>query len=316
MPPELSWRRMQRDMVANPPVNIVLAARRNVAEPEELQRLNITAALQQDFRGILDGIAGDNFRLIEYTPGYKPDSNEILWVDLHALPDISAIVGRIANLQALVLFDEDEGFVDALAYYALLARLNNNRGLVFFRKTSEKLELAHGAAFGAIFRRGQYDRIEETMFLFDRSIDCWSDGRYVFIKNPGNFERIFRYYEQLQRRAEETVVSVLERIPISNVDEFREACTTQVRFMTKLAVIARKPYLGQIGMADIRRAIREHNLDVEIVREDGQEKLLFDPDPSRRWILLKLLDDDYLNSVMTHLKYEVNSKIPQQAANE
>jgi hypothetical protein len=96
--------------------------------------------------------------------------------------------------------------------------------------------------------------------------------------------------------------------------EFRAACTTQIRFMTKLAVIASKPYLAQIGMVDIRRAIDEHGLPVEVVQNNGQEMLVFDPDPSRRWILLKLLDDDYLNSVMTHLRYEVNSKIARPAA--
>jgi hypothetical protein len=45
------------------------------------------------------------------------------------------------------------------------------------------------------------------------------------------------------------------------------------------------------------------------VKEDGRDHLKFDPDPSRRWILLKLLDDDYLNSNMTDNKYEANSKL-------
>jgi SH3-like domain-containing protein len=67
-------------------------------------------------------------------------------------------------------------------------------------------------------------------------------------------------------------------------------------------------------MVDLRRAIDEHGLPVEVVQNNGQEMLVFDPDPSRRWILLKLLDDDYLNSVMTHLRYEVNSKITRPAA--
>jgi hypothetical protein len=125
---------------------------------------------------------------------------------------------------------------------------------------------------------------------------------------------MFRYFEQLQARAQQTVDAVLLRVPILNADEFRAACTTQIRFMTKLAVIASKPYLAQIGMVDIRRAIGEHGLPVEIVQNNGQETLVFDPDPSRRWILLKLLDDDYLNSVMTHLRYEVNSKIARPAA--
>jgi hypothetical protein len=63
-------------------------------------------------------------------------------------------------------------------------------------------------------------------------------------------------------------------------------------------------------MEAINCSIRENELPIVSVMEDGVEKLVFDPEPSRRWILLKLLDDDYLTSVMTELKYEVNSKIP------
>jgi hypothetical protein len=42
---------------------------------------------------------------------------------------------------------------------------------------------------------------------------------------------------------------------------------------------------------------------------DGRGHLKFDPDPGRRWILLKLPDDDYLNSKMTDNKYEAISKL-------
>ena len=44
------------------------------------------------------------------------------------------------------------------------------------------------------------------------------------------------------------------------------------------------------------------------MNENGQEKLLFEANPNRRWLILKLLDDDFLGSIMTHEKYEVNSK--------
>lgn len=46
----------------------------------------------------------------------------------------------------------------------------------------------------------------------------------------------------------------------------------------------------------------------QLVTDDGQEKLLFENDREKRWLILKLLDDDYLGSVMTRQKYEVNSK--------
>lgn len=313
MPAEQALRRIRREMAANPPVNVVLGSRANPNQQDDIRRLNITASLQAGFREIAGNALADQLRLIPYQPGYKPDAGEVCWFDLQGAPEIAEIVQRVLNFQALVIFEEDDDFIDSLIYYALFARVAAQRGVVFFRKTSEKLVLGRGAPFAAIFKRGHYDRVEETVFLFDRNIDCWSDGRYIFINNVGSFERMFRYFEQLQARAQQTVDAVLQRVPISNADEFRAACTTQIRFMTKLAVIATKPYLAQIGMADIRRAIDEHQLPVEVVQEDGQAKLVFDPDPSRRWILLKLLDDDYLNSVMTHLRYEVNSKIARVA---
>ena len=78
--------------------------------------------------------------------------------------------------------------------------------------------------------------------------------------------------------------------------------------LSKLAQIARKPYLGRVTMQDMRRTIDEFHLGVQIVQENGQEKLLFEGSLAKRWLILKLLDDDYLGSTMTHEKYEVNSK--------
>jgi len=92
----------------------------------------------------------------------------------------------------------------------LFARVAAQRGTVFFRKTSEKLVLG-AVRVRSVFRRGHYDTIEETVFLFDRNLDCWSDGRYMFIANVVNFERMFRYFEQLQARAQQTVDAVLLR---------------------------------------------------------------------------------------------------------
>lgn len=82
----------------------------------------------------------------------------------------------------------------------------------------EALPCAEKIPVSSLFRRGHYDTMGETVFLFDRNIDCWSDGRYMFIANVGNFERMFRYFEQLQARAQQTVdaVSGLEFfLPIS-----------------------------------------------------------------------------------------------------
>ena len=58
-------------------------------------------------------------------------------------------------------------------------------------------------------------------------------------------------------------------------------------------------------MARPTETMPSFNLDV-VVRKG---KLVFDESPKRRWLILKLLDDDHLGSSMTRMKYLSNSKV-------
>jgi hypothetical protein len=40
----------------------------------------------------------------------------------------------------------------------------------------------------------------------------------------------------------------------------------------------------------------------------SREQLVFQTDPEHRWRILKLVNDDYLMSLMTNHRYEVDSK--------
>jgi hypothetical protein len=73
-----------------------------------------------------------------------------------------------------------------------------------------------------------------------------------------------------------------------------------------------KPYLHNITMEHIKDTINRHHLSVRTEGVDGQEMIVYDP--KDKWVLLRLLDDDYLWSTLTEQGYEVNGKreLPQQ----
>jgi len=104
-------------------VNVVLGSRANPNQQDDIRRLNITANLQAGFREIAGNALADQLRLIPYEPGYKPDAGEVCWLDLQGAPEIAEIVQRVLNFQALVIFEEDDDFIDSLVYYALFARV-------------------------------------------------------------------------------------------------------------------------------------------------------------------------------------------------
>jgi hypothetical protein len=309
MPPQESLQSLAQALVGNPAVTVVLAA-----EPENevlIQRLNLTDELSAEFlsaaRHSAPGV-GREVRLRPYEAGYKPDADEIVYVDLAQNEAISAQIQAFTQVQRAELFHEDEEVIDSLRFYGIVVSPSARRRAVFFRNYSPKKELTRRAGFAALLRRGSYDKVESRIFLFDSETDCFAWDGYLFIRNVGAFQRIFSYLDELRAKANTTIDTVLAQIPITNHEEFRATCTGQLQMMSKLAQIAGKPYLNRVTMADMRRTIQEFHLDVQIVQENGEERLLFEGSLEKRWLILKLLDDDYLGSIMTNEKYEVNSK--------
>ena len=282
------------------------------AEPDAglvIQRLNLRQDLAAEFLDAAQrATPEENIVLKPYDPGYTPEWNELCYIDLAEYQTIADLIRQISQVQQAELFREQDEVVDNLRFYAIVVSPSARRRAVFFRTYSPKKELTRRAGFAALLSHGHYDKVATKIFLFDLDVDCFSWGGYLFIRSVPAFQRIFNYFEELREKADETVTAILEHIPLSNADEFRAACTGQMQMMSKLAQIARKPYLNRVTLVDIRRTIDEFGLDVRVVEENGQEKLLFEANPNKRWLILKLLDDDFLGSIMTNQKYEVNSK--------
>jgi hypothetical protein len=309
MPEHPDWVRLRNFAQSASAINVVLASEGTDAA-FEFQRLNITEAVSEEFRELvleaLDFYNSD-LDLRPFDPGYKPDSHEVMCLDLEREDRIASIIQSISALNSLQLFQEDDYFIQKLRFYAIVAT-TQSRKAVFFRTYSKSRELSRRPGFALIFRRGQYDKVETPIFTFDKKIDCvtWEDNLYIL--NVPHFERIFDYFSGVAAQAEAAIDEVMSRVPVSNADELKQLLRSQRTMATRIALVARRPYFSRVTMADIKRTIQEFGLDLEIVRENGTEKIVFENSPKKRWLIAKLLDDSYLGSIMTSEKYEVNSK--------
>ena len=128
-------------------------------------------------------------------------------------------------------------------------------------------------------------------------------GDEIFIVNRSNFEHIFRYEDLLRESADASIDAIVEAVPIANLDAFRVTCHGHLIKLKKLRNIAQKGYLGEVTPDILKTTIDEFELEIEI---NDQGELVFEnSDP---WAILRLLDDAYLGSSMTGIKYETNSK--------
>jgi hypothetical protein len=291
--------------------NILMAAEGDESPLLRLQRLTIGDTVSETFLKVCQSIAENDseFDFIKYEPGYRPDDDEICYLPLSESDSVKQTIDSVSRFDDAELFEEKDEIIDNLKFYGLI--VDDDRGkqqAIFFREFTEKDELTRCGWIPLIFERDTYNRVERKIFLFDDGIDCFAWDGYLFILSIQAFQRIFGYFEALKRKADQTLSVVVTSLPISNFNDFTNACKADLRMLAKLAQIEKKPYLQSLTMAKIKEIIVTFNIDVKIVVEGGKEKLVFEGSPSKRWNILKLLDDDYLDSNLTTLKYASNSK--------
>ena len=238
-----------------------------------------------------------------------PQPYEFEYIDLDMYENIKKQVEALAQpLIGLPVFTADEDIVAGIRFYVITVQPSVGEPINFFRTYTPKRELGRSHWFAAWLSDGHFDTVNKPTFLFDNHIDCFSAGRHMFVVQKSNFQAIFRFFETIAYAASETLTLIQQRIPIKHFDQFAEDCQGHLQKLVKLKNIAQQPYLGRISMSDIRKVISQLRLPIEIESVDGTEMIVYDR--RDRWALLKLLDDDYVQALLSNTVYEASTKRP------
>jgi hypothetical protein len=265
--------------------------------PPEPRALSLAGDAEGFFRDVIATRVGDllsplAWALKRLDPLYKPDDDEVEWQRLDALDPVAYAIGKLANTSATLPFDGgDEAYKQRLIYWAVTLTHTDGRQAQFFRSftASAELKRKRGAAF--VSRNGTFTVVEDAIFLFDDQIDCFAFGDYVYILRKRDFRRIFDQLQAVLRRAKKAAQDLHRQVPIANV-----------------LAVRRRDYFGRLSYAMLAPVIAEFSLNIPTAEVDGVTQLVFASEPDQRFRILKLVDDDYLNSSMTDHRYEVNSK--------
>ena len=296
-------------------VTVTLALAAYDAETEEFifRSLNISQALAEEFSELPIKFLNYYYKLNEdgdlllheFTGGYKPDSHEIEWLNYNDNEIIEALC-EVPAPAAIPLVDlDDNAFFKNLRFYTLIIE-NGEQKHLFFRRYGKSKELTRSKNLFVRFVGERYERLKEPTFQFDDKFDVVIHNGYLFSFNKNNFQHIFKYYEMLRASAQQSLDTIEAAIPIANFQGFQTTCMNHLQKLAKLRNIASKPYLAAVTMDDIKNVINTYGLQIDVVVENGEERIAFDE--SNKWAILNLLDDAYLSSMMTGINYEANSK--------
>jgi len=295
-------------------VTVCLASSSKDEALPRFERLLLSAELTEVFRSVAAFTLAHykkehnngNLVLRSYTVESKPDMYEVEHLDLSAYESIMGQISPLTALADMEIFEAEEKFIAGLRFYVIAVQPPGGEPIYFFRSYTPKKMLSRSRFFAMVFNQGIYDRVIEPAFLFDHHIDCVCHSDMMFIFKKDNFQDIFKLFEMIRKVGKETLDSIKATVPIQNFDDFARDCEGHLVKLLKLRNIAAKPYWGRITIENIKKVIEKNKLSVQIVRTNDGEMLVYDP--SNKWVLLKLLDDDYLWSLMTEHSYEVTGK--------
>jgi Domain of unknown function (DUF4868) len=270
----------------------------------DLSRLRLNQNIAAEFRAV-----GHRYiarlaqaETIQLDLGFTPDDDRIMQIAMADF-DEPDLVQRILNPGNIPFFEFDQKA--PIAFHCFLARLDDTRA--GFMHHASSVALARQNKIFGVFEGDVVARLQANVLTFSPAVDLLLEPDVIWVSNIAGFRALFRTMPTLLAGVQEDIGAVTAHMPIANLEDFRNACLGDAKMMAKLAHVARRPYLAAITPVQIREVIDRYHLPPDLLNEDGQ--LVHANSPSRRWLILRILDDSYLESLMTHTHYEVNSKL-------
>lgn len=304
-------------LVSNrPPLGVAVVGRPKKPDDaiDQPQSLSLSDDAKEHFystieKAVAKPIADEKLKLVEHDPLYKPESFEVEHAPLADLPALELAADTYKNLGPLGEFTGDSDFVETLRYYVAVFGPPGGEQAWFFRSFTARSELQRKRGAALMRQGGQFDTVDEKIFVFDEAVDCAVYKQQVFIFRKLDFRRVFDQFEDLRDSAVSAADALNQRIPIANFESFREACGKQATMADKIIAIQGRDYFQTLTIDQLELVIQEFSIDVAIAGQGSDRELVFEPDVQHRFLILKLLDDDYLRSSMTDHLYEANSKL-------
>lgn len=295
-------------------ITVCTASVKKTEAKPHFERLKIDQEMAKKFRATIKALQGcylqeewkkENLLFPEYARESDPAEYEIEHMNLSSYIVLMEQLAPLSSLLDIDIFSEKNKTSTDLRFYVITVQPEDVDPIYFFRKYTAKKELGR-SRWLAWLKDGEYNCITEPLLLFDNEIDCMSRSGIMFIMNKRDFQHTFNFFETIKVAAQEALSTIREHIPIQNFEDFANDCERHPIKMRKLKNITTKSDFSKITMDHIKMVIEKQHLPLQIVEKNGKEVLIYDS--KKPWIILNLLDDNYLWSLMTEQGYEVTGK--------
>jgi hypothetical protein len=275
-------------------------------DPEILSEIQSRAASQA--RGYLTELENENRDLEEY---------DISHTNRDSVPLQYASKGSIEHFDRYDPLLTHERFEEStyeelsdIEFQAL--RISDNREdehIVLFQKFSNRQLSGNSDKLRMSKKEENYTQFEDTVVTVPETVDCMLYEGTIFVFAPKSFEDIFDYLTQYKRHADDVLTGIDDsELRIHNMDDFVESILGDRRVLRKMKSIEERELYNSMARTDVEGIVQEYDLSIEVETDDAGEWGITIPDMRKKWEVIRLLNDDHLESSLTDSQYQVYGK--------
>lgn len=248
-------------------------------------------------------MVNSDYSLEKYDPTFSPDRDVRWQFSASEVPFYNYITKQLSEIEDIYYNDETLPYEDIWAIWIKL-RIQKTNFFILKKITPSKI-ITSGGALAWVFRDETFRKLENDVLTLDGSFDAIVFNNIIIFENKQKFETIFLYDDRMREVANETLEEIKKINLVENFKDLSAMLADDKHSIRKLNKLSQKKYFSEKTFDDYYRIIKEYNVGVTVDIRNKKFKLL---NKAQAKLLVKVLNDDYLKSELTAIKYAANSK--------
>ncbi len=254
---------------------------------------------------------GPNNEEVPFDPCFYPDEDQIFVIRPFALPTfMNAVAGSASAVKSLS--DKDMNESSLKAFLAANREGSQLKDLVVQGIDSRQL-LKH-SKISLIYEGERFRRLEKPGLTVGDSIVAVFKSQALYFKNFHMLRRVFDLTDYFHEATDEQLKSFLgySNFLVADMDRTLTECDTWIR--KRVFNIINSKILETCSISKLAKVAKRYGIELELKGQDNKKKIVLREDRKYLKNVVRLLDDDFLDSSLTDRSFLVNSKLALNAS--
>lgn len=250
-----------------------------------------------------------DLRYEKYGEILSSDQNLVETIAYDSIPHLDDMIS-LTNFVDCSSYSPEELVKNSIGYVVRLQK--EQKAVYLFKKYTQNKALSK-KLLTLVLSNDKYDKLDPNTVSLSQAYDFTLllnldssgniDNGEVLILSRSYFESFFGYRERYESDVNTYKSRLLSLESFDKPEDFIRISSNNSNSLRKLARVLQSSYISTLTHEKIKAIVNTHHVPVEF-DESGKIKIT----DENFWIILRILDDDYLRSDMTYVEYEAHGK--------